>query len=78
LPGIPETLPSETAGALLLAGALDAGLLAGALGAELLGAAAWLDVLGLDAAVVELPLEHAARVRPIAATPAALAMRYLI
>lgn len=81
LPGIPETLLSETVGALLLAGALGAELLAGALGALLLAgadAALALDELGLEAAVLVPLLEHAARVRPIAATPTALAMRYLM
>jgi hypothetical protein len=73
LPGIPGTPASETVGALLLAGALDAELLA--------GAAAWLDGGGLDAGGLELLeplLEQAASTRPIAATPTALAMRYLI
>jgi hypothetical protein len=73
LPGIPETLLSETAAA-LLAGALDAELLAGALDAELLAGA-------LGAAVPELLeplLEQAPRRRPIAATPTTLAMRYFM
>src|SRR5260370_14402873 len=72
LPGIPEMACSDTVVA-PTAWLVAAGLLA----CVAVGAAAGLEVAGLEVAVLE-PLEQAATIRPIPATPAALAIQYLM